>query len=97
MMTAIRTYAQQGKHRLRRFFQNPRIRTGVHIAGYFFRGFVLSAAALSQHCQPLALSLVCASSGWLTALTALGAGIGYRLFWGSAGYQGLLWIFCGRK
>ena len=95
MMTAIRTYAQQRKYRLRRFFQNPRIHTGVHIAGYFLRGFVLSAASLSQYSQPLALSLVCASSGWLTALTALGAGIGYRLFWGRAGYQGILWLAAG--
>ena len=88
MMTAIRTYAQQGKYRLRRIFMNPRIRGAVHIAHYLLRGFVLSAASLGQYCQPFAMSLICAGSGWSTALSALGAGIGYWLFWGKAGLKG---------
>ncbi len=95
MMTAIRTYAQQGKHRLHRFFLDPRIRFAVHIAASLLRGFVLSAASLGQHCQPLALSLICASSGWLAVLTTLGAGAGYWLFWGKAGLQGLVWLAAG--
>ena len=95
MMTAIRTYAQQGKYRLRRIFMNPRIRGAVHIAHYLLRGFVLSAASLGQYCQPFAMSLICAGSGWSTALSALGAGIGYWLFWGKAGLQGILWLAAG--
>ena len=31
-------------------------------------------------------------SGWGTVLTALGSWMGYLIFWGSNGYQGLLWI-----
>lgn len=95
MMTAIRTYAQQGAHRLRRLFLDPRIRSAIHIVGFLLRGFLLSAASLGQHCQPLALSLICASSGWPAVLTSLGAGIGYWLFWGEAGLQGLVWLVAG--
>jgi hypothetical protein len=95
MMTAIRTYAQQGKHRLQRLFLDPRIRCGAHIAGYLLRGFLLSAASLGRYCQPLPLSLLCASSGWLTVVTAIGSGLGYWLFWGKAGLQGILWLAAG--
>ena len=63
-------------------------KTAVH----FGCGFVLSAASLAQRCQPFAMGLLCAVTGTQALITALGAGIGYLLFWGSAGYQGLLWL-----
>ena len=53
---------------------------------------MLAAASLARHCQPLAVGLVCAFTGWKAVCLALGAGAGYLLFWGSAGYQGLLWL-----
>ena len=53
---------------------------------------MLSAASLARHCQPLAVGLLCAFTGWKAVCLALGAAVGYLLFWGSAGYQGMLWL-----
>jgi len=55
MMTAIRSYARQGQHLLRRFFLDPRVHTTAHILKYLLRGFLISAASLGQYPQPLAL------------------------------------------
>lgn len=95
MMTAIRSYALQGKHQLRRILLDPRVHTAAHILQHLLRGFFMSAASLGQYCQPLALSLVCAGSGWQAVLTTLGAGAGYWLFWGKAGLQGIAWLAAG--
>lgn len=56
-------------------------------------GFLLSGAALWGRMQPLALGLICAGTGWKSLLAALGGGLGYRLFWGSEGLQGMVWAF----
>jgi len=53
---------------------------------------MISAASLARHCQPLAMGLLCAFTGWRAVALALGAGTGYLLLWGTAGYQGLLWL-----
>ena len=95
MMTAIQSYARLGTHLLRKTFQNPKIHTALHILQYLLKGFVMSAASLGQHCQPFALGLVCAGSGWGAVLTAIGSAIGYRIFWGSAGFQGIAWLAAG--
>ena len=95
MMTAIRSYAQQWTHRLRKFFLDPRVHTTTHILAYFLRGFAMSAASLGQHCQPFALSLVITGTGWPAVLTALGSCLGYLFFWDKNGLQGIAWLVAG--
>ena len=55
----------------------------------------MSAASLGNRCQPLALGLLCASSGWPALLLASGSMVGYLFFWGTAGAQGVIWIMAG--
>ena len=58
-------------------------------------GFALSAAALEHRFLPLPLGLVCACSGWPAVFSAVGGALGYLVFWGSTGYQGLVWLALG--
>ena len=92
MMATLETYARQWRGNLKRMVVDARVRAVAKVAGCFFCGFFLSAASLTQRCQPLAMGLLCATTGWRAALLALGSGLGYLFFWGSAGQQALLWI-----
>ena len=58
-------------------------------------GFLLSAASLGNYPQPLAMGLILAMSGWHAAVMSLGAMLGYWVFWGIAGLQGLVWSASG--
>lgn len=61
-------------------------------AGRFF----LSAASLGSYPQPFVLALLCAApTGWPVILAALGGAVGYPLFWGAAGSQGVAWVVAG--
>ena len=61
--------------------------------GYFFAGFGLSAASLGSHLQPFCLGLLCAGMpGWLPAFFGVGSALGYWVFWGMKGLQGVLWV-----
>ena len=91
-MIFIESYLDRGRHILRKWALNPRVHTYLRIAGYFLAGFVFSAASLANHPMPLGMSILFAFSGWGTVVTALGSALGYLVFWGSSGYQGLLWI-----
>ena len=95
MITTIRSYVHQGRRLLYKLQTDPRVHTAVQIALHLLTGFFLSAASLSNLSQPFALGLVCASSGWPAALIALGGCLGYPVFWGSAGLQGILWMAAG--
>ena len=95
MITAIRSYVQRGRHILYRLQTDTRLHTAVRIAARLLSGFLLSAASLGGHPQPFALGLVCAGYGWSATLMALGGCLGYLLFWGSAGYPGVLWMVAG--
>ena len=92
MMTSIQSYVRRGRHTLRRWVVDPRVHTSVRAAVHICFGFCLSAASLGNAAMPVAMGLVCACTGWSATLVALGGAGGYLLFWGSAGYQGLLWI-----
>ena len=63
--------------------------------GYGFGGFFLSAAGIGKFPQPLTMALICAATGWLVPVTALGSALGYWAFWGAAGQQGALWAAGG--
>lgn len=95
MMTAIRSFTLQGSHRLRRVLSDHRVHTALHITKYLLRGLVMSAASLGQYAQPLSLCLVFSGDRWNAVLTALGAALGYWLFWGNAGLQCLAWLAAG--
>jgi len=95
MMTDIRSYARQGSYILRKWVTDPRVHRGLRIIQCLLSGFVLSAASLAQHAQPLALGLVCASTGWGAVLAALGGSFGYWAFWGNSGLQGIGWLAAG--
>lgn len=93
-MISIDAYVRRGRHTLRRWILDPRVHTFLRCGGHFAAGFALSAASLGQGMLPLALSWVCACSGWLAVLAGLGGAVGYRLFWG-AEQQPMLWLAAG--
>ena len=95
MMTSMETYLRHGRRQLQKWMLDPRFRTGAVVAAYGGGGFVLSAASLSGHAQPLAMGFVCALPGWQAAVAALGAMVGYTTFWGRAGLQGIVWAAAG--
>ena len=95
MMISLQSYVRQGRHTLRRWAVDPRVHLWVRMGAYFSAGFGLSAASLSNLAQPLALGMLCACTGWPAVLVATGGILGYLVFWGSAGYQGVLWMTAG--
>lgn len=95
MMTAIRSYVHRSRHLLYRLQTDTRIHTALRICAHLLSGFFLSAASLGNMAQTLSLGLVCAANGWPAVLIALGGCVGYPLFWGSAGFQGILWMVAG--
>lgn len=95
MIDSIQSYMRQGRHTLRKWALDPRVHTFGRAAASFFSGFGLSAASLGNYSQSFALGLVCACTGWSAVLTAMGASLGYLVFWGVMGYQGVLWVIAG--
>lgn len=95
MMTTIRSYGRLWKHTLHLWLVDPRVHTGVRAGLCLLSGFFLSAASLAHQSLPLVLGLICAMCGSRAALVALGGSLGYLLFWGVAGLQGLMWCALG--
>lgn len=87
----ISSYVRQGQHTLRRWALDPRVHGGAIGATHVLAGFCLSAASLEQGLLPLVMGLVWACRGWQAVLAAAGGMVGYGLFWGSAGLQGVIW------
>ena len=95
MMTTIETYVRPVQTSLRKWAEEPVIRQLIPVALRFGAGMVLSAGGLAQVCLPLTMGLVLALSGWQAVTAAAGGVVGYLMFWGKAGYQGLVWTVCG--
>ncbi len=91
MITTMENYLRQGQRKLQRWALNPGVQSGAKVMAYGSGGFFLSAASLSQSAQPLAMGLICAMTGWRAMVMALGAMLGYRIFWGAGGLQGVIW------
>ena len=91
MMASMETYLRQGQRQLQRWALDPRVQSGARILAYTGSGFLLSAASLSNVPQPLAMGLICAVTGWRALAMTLGTILGYRVFWGAAGTQGIVW------
>ena len=94
-MISIESYLDSIRRILRRWALDPRVHTYLRIAGFFLAGFLFSAASLANYAMPLGMSILFAFSGWGAVTTALGSALGYLVFWGSNGYQGLLWVAGG--
>ena len=78
--------------RLEHTLSSPGGKQAASLAGWFFGGFCLAAGALARSCQPLAMGLICAGKrNAATVAAALGACVGYLVFWGAGGAQGALW------
>ena len=92
MMTTIETYVRNRQLQVKKWAHRPEIRLVAKIAGCFLAGILLSGASLAHSPLPLTMSLICVLYGWQAVVLAVGGGLGYVLFWGQAGYQGLLWI-----
>ena len=95
MMTTIETYVRSGRRSLRKLALDPRVRLGAKVAACFLGGFLLSAGSLANSFLPLSMGLVCALTGWRAVLASVGAIIGYLLFWGTGGQQGVMWSIAG--
>ena len=84
------------KQKIKRQLAEPRLRQCLNMAAAFLAGLVLSAASLGNQYQPFCLAVLCAGlPGWLPLPFALGSSLGFRLFWGSAGMQALVWLGAG--
>ena len=83
------------KRQVRRWTLDDRMQWAAKAGLWGGSGFFLSAASLQGGCQPLAMGLVCALTGWRAILAALGAAAGYRIFWAETGWQGVVWAGLG--
>ncbi len=95
MIVTVQSYVRRGKLLLQRWVLDPKMHALGRMIAYFSGGFFLSAASLGNAPQPLAMGLVCGCTGWPTVLSALGSFLGYRVFWGAAGYQPMVWVAAG--
>ena len=96
MMMPMESYVRRGKRLLRKATTQPELRNWVRKLGYFFGGFLLSAASLGNHLQPLPLAALCAGiTGIHGIMVALGGCLGYWIFWDGAAGQGPVWIVFG--
>ncbi len=96
MMITLSSYLRRFRRLLRRIVLEPKLQLPLQILASGLGGFCLSAASLGNHAQPLVLGLLCAGlQGWMPVSVALGAALGYWLFWGNAGLQGIVWTALG--
>ena len=95
MMTTLQSYVRRSQRSVLGFLRDPGVQTYARGAAYVLAGFCMSAASIANGALPLSVALVCACSGWSAVLCAAGGAVGYLLFWGKAGYQGLVWLLGG--
>jgi len=95
MMVTLGMYVRRGRRFFRRWMSDPRVHNLLQTVMWLTVGFFLSAASLNQRPQSLVLGLICVSVGWPALLVAAGGMLGYVVFWGAAGAQGVAWIMAG--
>ncbi len=96
MMMVLSGLLRRWHRILRRFLRQPQLRLPAQMLGCFGLGLTFAAASLKNTPQPFALGILCAGlPGWMPVPFALGSGLGYWLFWGDAGMQGLFWVAAG--
>lgn len=95
MMVSMETYLRRRKRDVQRLLLDSRIRGGGLLLFWGGCGFLFSAASVLGYALPMAMGLCCALSGWQAVFAACGALIGYPVFWGMAGSQGICWSAAG--
>ena len=95
MINSIHSYIQPLGHRLVRLRSDPRTQGWLRALGFFAAGGILSATALGNVAQPVALGFVLSCRGLPAVLAALGGAAGSFLFWGSRGLQCAVWLAVG--
>ena len=91
MIAPIGSYARRAHRTLRTLITDPRTRLAAKLLGSAATGFLLSAASLSHMPMPIAMGFVCSLHGLPGLSAAAGATLGYWLFWGDPGFQGMVW------
>lgn len=91
MMTTLEAYVRQGRHTVKKWVTMPQTRRYGKAALYLITGLWLSAASLGNLAQPLVLALACVCAGLPGVLIGVGGVLGYLLYWGAAGAQGVVW------
>lgn len=91
MIAPIGSYARRARRTLRTLVTDPRTRLAAKLLGAAATGFLLSAASLSHMPMPVAMAFVCCLTGLPGLSAAAGATLGYWAFWGSPGFQGMVW------
>ena len=94
MMVSVETVLLRGKRRMEQWFRSPWVRIAAWGLGAFLGALVLAAGAVQGKPQPIALGLTAAVPELYCIPAALGSALGYQLFWGSAGWQGVTWSVC---
>ena len=94
-MMTVETYLQKGRSLMRTWAAIGWIRALAEWLVWGLGGFVLSAAALAGTFQPVAMGAVSVLTGRKALAAALGSALGYRVFWGEGGLQGMLWSLLG--
>ena len=95
MMASMETYLRRGQRTCQRLMLRPEVRIGAVIAACAGSAFLLSAASLGNYAQPIAMGLILAMGGGRAVVMALGAMLGYWVYWGTAGLQGVVWSAAG--
>ena len=95
MLVTMETCLRKVLRQLEWWGNRRNIRAGARVLLYGGSGWLTSALGLPGGPLPLAMGLVCAATGWRALVTALGAGLGYRMFWGDPGTQGIVWSAAG--
>ncbi len=93
MITAVEGWLQRMRRGLLRLAAEPGVRLAAEGIAWSGGGFVISAASLANSPLPLAMGLVAGAKGWRILAAALGGVLGYRVFWGNAGTQGMVWAW----
>lgn len=94
MITQAQGFFKRWQRTVTKWLLGSHVQLYARALAYVGAGFFLAAGSLFHHSLPLAMALVCGCSGMSAALTALGGSLGYLVFWGSAGYQGVVWTVC---
>ena len=95
MMTSLETYWHRGQGRIQRWASHRRIQMTLGLMLSFLRGFLLSAGALAHHPMPLGLGLLLQTKGLPALAMTLGSSLGFWVFWGRTGLQGMVWSGLG--
>jgi len=94
MITQVRGVVARWKRQAARWVLGSRVQVYARALAYVAAGFFLAAGSLFHYSIPLAAALVCGCTGVAGLLTAAGSCLGYVVFWGQYGLQGVVWTGC---